>query len=259
MKKRGIDKQTLNARIQKELGVNLEDYRNEEITNSLVELLVFPSYIVNWVIRPVVLAFFLFILGYFIIDLVHIEYAIYTILGFVLFIITGFIVGLWLLSSKMKQDICEIIDFALDTMSNVLQDVSNVKSSMNINKKGEVLQLLFSGIIHVTFIPVISSVISKKIKFGGGIIEGFISKILNTVASKMQFDDVNLKELKNSPKNKDIDPTSIKKESTYSVIRSSQHGLNKVLNIAFNIGQFPIKIAAGLSIIATLIFLYLIW
>lgn len=259
MKTKQVRKDNLNERIQEELGINLAEYRNEEIASSLVELLVFPTYIVNWVIRPVIIAFVLFILGYFFIDLVHIEYIIYTILGFLLFIITGLTVGLWLLSVQMKQDIGDILNFALDTMSNVLNDVKNIQNSMTINKNSEVMGLLFSGIIQVTIIPVLSSVISKKMKFGGFIIEGFVSKVLNIVASKMKFDEVELKESESLTEKNSYKRPEHQDNKSFPAIKSSQKGINTILNIAFNIGQFPIKIAAVLSLLGTIIFLYFIW
>lgn len=258
MKTKKIDNEALNNQIRKELGINLEEYRNEQIADNLVELLIFPSYIVSWIIRPVIVALLLFIMGYFIIDLVHIEYVIYTLLGFALFFITGFIVGLWLLSYQMKQDIRGILNFVLEIMSNVVQDVKNLQSVMRTNEKSQVLNLLFSGIIHITIIPVISDVISNKIKFGGMIVESFIKTTLNTIASKINFQDVELKSSKKVDESL-IDTSKNSFDSSLKALEYSQNGINRILDIAFKIGQFPIKAAAIISILTTFTFLYFIW
>lgn len=65
---KGIDQ--LNLKIQTELGVDVQKYRNEEVAESFVSLLVFPQYVINWTIRPILIAFLLYIIGFFVVDLV---------------------------------------------------------------------------------------------------------------------------------------------------------------------------------------------
>ena len=97
------DIEQLGEKIKQELGIDLQKYRDEEAVENFVELLVFPQYIFNWVIRPILLSIVIFMVGFFLLDLVHIEYIIYGLVGFVLFLIIGILLGLLLLTWKMRS------------------------------------------------------------------------------------------------------------------------------------------------------------
>ena len=59
--------------------------KNEKIANSFVELLVFPTYVSLCLIRTILASLGIFIIGFFVVDLVHVEYVIYGLIGFFFF------------------------------------------------------------------------------------------------------------------------------------------------------------------------------
>tara|TARA_B110001452_G_scaffold132196_1_gene109832 strand:+ start:11796 stop:12047 length:252 start_codon:yes stop_codon:yes gene_type:complete len=59
--------------------------KNEKIANSFVELLVFPTYVSLCLIRTILVSLGIFIIGFFVVDLVHVEYVIYGLIGFFFF------------------------------------------------------------------------------------------------------------------------------------------------------------------------------
>lgn len=65
------DAKKLDEKIQRDLGIDVKKYRNPEVAEQFVELLIFPQYIINWGIRPIIISFFLYIAGFFIVDLVR--------------------------------------------------------------------------------------------------------------------------------------------------------------------------------------------
>jgi len=93
----------LDQKIKDELGVDVSKYKNQEVVDNFVSLLVFPQYIFNWGIRPVLIAFALYIAGFFVLDLVHIFYVIYGLFGLVLFLLSGILAGVLFLIWKMKK------------------------------------------------------------------------------------------------------------------------------------------------------------
>ncbi|MEM6699997.1 MAG: hypothetical protein AAF599_16460, partial [Bacteroidota bacterium] len=67
------DVEKLDKKIKEELGIDVQKYRNEEVVENFVQLLVFPEYVINWVIRPVLISIGIFIIGFFTLNLVHVE------------------------------------------------------------------------------------------------------------------------------------------------------------------------------------------
>lgn len=247
------DVEKLDLKIKEELGVNIQKYRNEEVAENFVELLVFPVYVINWVIRPVLISIIIYIIGFFILNLVHIEYVLYGIIGVILFSITGILIGLLFLIWKMKSDLLGVINYSLDIMKSAVKDLKNVGKHVNQENKKDILGLLFKGITHIVTIPMISKIISDKIPFIGGVINKIVKKILTLVSDKIKFDDTKLKE-ELSKNDNDSNAFNFYSNS----ISSTMEGLENVLNFTFGIAKFPLKIGLCIVLLILLPFLYFI-
>tara|TARA_B100001059_G_C17815477_1_gene574946 strand:- start:1718 stop:2473 length:756 start_codon:yes stop_codon:yes gene_type:complete len=243
------DVEKLDNKIKEELGIDVRKYRNEEVSENLVELLVFPKYVISWVIRPILISIVVFIIGFFVFDLVHIEYVIYGIIGLILFLMVGIITGLLFLMWKMKSDIWSIINYSFEIMKSAVTDLNQV----NKENRKDVLGLLFKGIIHVVTIPMISKIISDKVPFVGGIVNRIVKNILTLVTDKVEFDEEKLKQEHNKAESE----SNVLKEYSNS-ISSASSGLEKIMNFTFGVAQFPLKIVFGIILLALILFLYLI-
>lgn len=247
------DVEKLNIRIQEELGIQVEKYRNEEVVENFVELLVFPQYVITWIKTPILIAIVIFVIGFFLLDLVHIEYVIYALFGFILFLISGALVGLLFLIWKMKSDIFGIVNYSLDIMKSAISDLNKVNNQMTDDNKKDVLGLLFKGIVHIVTVPMISKVISDKVPFVGGVVNRVIKRILILVSDNLKFDEDNI----NYELNKAENEPSISQVYSNS-ITSVSNGLEKVMNFTFGIAQIPLKIVTAIILIILISFLYLI-
>ncbi len=247
------DVEKLGYRIKEELGIDVLKYKNEEVVENFVELLVFPKYVISWGIRPILISLLIFIIGFFILNLVHIEYIIYTLLGLILFLASGVLMGLLFLTWKMKSDIWGIVDYSFDIMKSAVNDINQVNNQITKNNRKEVLGLLFKGIIHIVTIPLISKVISDKVPFVGRIVKSIVTKILTLVSDKMKFDEDNLKQELEKNENE----SNILKIYSNSITGAS-NGLEKVMNFTFGIVRFPLKLGFGIIASFLILFLYLI-
>lgn len=247
------DVEVLDQRIKDELGIDVRKYRNEEVVESFVELLIFPQYVINWGIRPILVSIVLFISGFYVLDLVHIEYVIYGIIGLLLFLALGILIGLFFLTWKMKSDMWGILNYSLEIMRSAVMDINLVNNQVNKENRKEVLGLLFNGIIHIVTIPMISKVIADKVPLIGILVNKVIKKILTLVSNKVTFDEENM-------------PLELNKKETKSnivngysnSISAAIRGLEKVENITFGIVQMPLKIGGGIVLMLLVFFLYLI-
>ena len=247
------DVEKLDQKIQDELGIDVKKYRNEEVAATFGELMVFPQYIANWTFRPLFLTLAVFLLGFFVLDLVHIEYLLYAVIGLVLFLVFGVFVALLFLTWKMKQDIWSIADFSLDIMRQAVDDLGQVKDQIKPENRKDVLALLFKGILHLVTIPMITKALSDRIPFLGGIVAGFIKRILTVLSDRLKFDEKNL----TSELNKGAD-----EEDAVGVfqrlIKGASIGLEKIVDFTFGVARFPLKVLFAISGSILALFVYLI-
>lgn len=247
------DVEKLDARLKEELGIDVSTYRNEEAVSNFTELLIFPKYVINWTLRPVLIAFLLYIIGFFFLDLVHVEYVLYALIGLVLFLLSGVFFGLLFLTWRMKKDLWGIIEYSLGIMKTAVSDINQVSKQIKPENRKEVLGLVFKGVIHIVTIPMLSKVISDKIPLLGGVVNSFVKKVLTLVSDKIKFDEVQLEE--ELQKKKD-EPGALKVYA--NTLSSASTGLEKILNVTFGVAQFPIKTFFFISATFLFLFLYLI-
>lgn len=243
----------LDQQIKTELGIDVRKYRNQEAVDSFVQLLLLPRYVIVWLIRPVLIALAAFILGFFLLDLVHVEYIFYGVFGAPLFLINGLLLGMLLLSWKMKSDILGILNYSLDIMRSAIGDINQVKSRTKTGNRKQVLGLLFKGIIHIVMIPMVSTSLSNSLPFFSGVINRFIRRILTTVANRFSFDTQLLEA--------NTDGSEDESESIdryLNAIESASTKLDRIVSLAFKVASLPLKIVGTVSFVLLALLLLLI-
>lgn len=248
------DIEQLDQKIQDELGIELKKYQNDEVAESIVELLIFPQYVINWGIRPVLIALLLYVLGFWVVDLTNIDYVVYGIFGLVLFLINGIVGAVLFLMIKMKADFLKILQYSLDILKSCVEDMRTAGGKVSAGNKKEVLALLFKGVICIVMIPMISKAVSDRIFIIGGILKGIIRRMLFLASDRIKFDDNNL----NLELQEETDPSKVLK-IYQKLITSTRNGLSKIVGASLSILQFPVKalFAFVFSLLALLI--YLVW
>jgi hypothetical protein len=245
------DVDALDQKIKAELGVDVSKYRNAETVETLSSLLVFPIYVLNWTVRPVIIAFLLYIAGYFVLDLVHIQYLIYGFLGLVFFLITGLFAGLFYLTIRFKSDIQTLMTYSMDVMKGIVEDVVN--TTTDASNRPEVLKLLFLGVMHIITIPVVGDVLGNKIPFVSGIVSGLIKKVLTKLSNIFRFDQIALSDPKRSIGSEGkILPVYL------ASVTGFHNVLDKTIGVAMKVVQWPIGLVFGFFALLTLLFVWLI-
>ena len=249
------DVEVLDQKIRQELGVDLSKYRNQEVTETLLDLLIFPKYAIWWVGQCVLVSFFLYIIGFFVVELVHIQYVIYAILGLIFFLINGVIAGLLFLVYKIRVDISMICEYAFKIMKECVADLKMVKSNgVKKNVKGT-LPILFAGIIHIIIIPSVTTAISNKLRIVGYLINGLIRKILTLIASKVKFESIEWNDNEQSEEMEDSKLLS----RYYKSIEKASNGIIGIVKIITSVVRVPIMIVFFFTASLLSLFLLLIW
>ncbi len=187
------DVDALDRKIQTELGVDIGKYRNPEVVERLSELLIFPLYVISWTVRPVLIAFALYLLGFFLLDLVHIQYLLYAVFGLVFLLVSGLFAGLLYLTIRFRSDIRAIMTYSMDILKGIVEDVDKLNTSTDARNRKEVLQMLFLGVMHLITIPVTSDIIGNRVPFIGGLISRLVKRVLTTIANLFRCDKMELK------------------------------------------------------------------
>ena len=252
MNKKNESPEELNERIKADLGVDLSQYRNEDVAEKLVELLVFPLYALSWVIRPVIVAFIMYIVGFFILDLVHIQYLLYGVIGLVLLLVCGVLFGILYFLNRLHKDVETIMNYTLDIASQSMSDLkkvqTNVKSQVTTTDS---MRLLVSGVVKIVTVPVLSKVLGNKIPLLGGFLAGSIEKILLMIASKFDFDSsVELSEA-------DVKGDKIVEEKNYDrTFDGSSDRITGILDTVMNVVSVPFRVVFFVIMMVTLFFIY---
>jgi hypothetical protein len=247
------DVEELDQKIKTELGVDIGKYRNEEVVEQISSLLVFPIYVVSWIVRPVLIAFVLYIIGYFIIDLVHIQYLLYAIVGLVFFLITGLFAGLFYLTVRFRNDIRSIMTYSMDILKGIVQDVDALNTTTNAANRKEVLQLLFLGTMHLITIPVTGDVVGNRIPFLGGMVSRLVQRVLRTLTNLFKFDQTNL-----SNAATDAGGEGKVLPMYLAGVIGFQAIVDKILGISIRVVQLPIGLLFAFFTGLTLFFVWLI-
>ncbi len=248
------DVEILKQRIDEEFGIDVEKYKNEEVAENFVDLMTFPIYAFNWTIRPVLVAFVLYVIGFWVVDLVDAETFFYAIIGFFLFLLTGFLLGLLLLTWKIKNDLWSIVEYTMNIMKEALTDIDEIKDKISPENRNNKLALLFKGILHIVTVPLITEIVSEKVPVAGGMINGFIKRVVRIISDRLKFDESDLK--KELQKGTD-EPGFL--DSASNTIASASKGMDRLMDITFGVARFPLKVGFALSSILLILFLYLIW
>lgn len=254
------DAEELDRRINEDLGIDLKKYRSEDTVDAFVSLLLFPRYVITWMARPVAIAFALYIAGFFLIDLVHIEYFLYAIIGLALFLINGLLLGFLYLSWKMEEDIWGIVQYSFDVLRSVVEDVSRLSDKTNKKNIRETLSMLFIGVIHIVTLPVVRKVVKRKIPLVHGVINWIITKILVTISRRVEFEKPEeLKEEEIVEIVNDAEEGSKLLQRSVSIIEYTAAKVAAVIKFSFKAGAFPVKVVFGITMFFLLLFIYLIY
>jgi len=135
-------------------------------------------YVLNWTVRPVILAFLLYLAGFFLLDLVHVQYLVYGLLGLVLLLATGLFAGLFYLTVRFRADIQRLMNYSMDILKGIVEDFDRLNTTTTAANRPEVLKLLFLGVVHLITIPAVSSVLGNRVPVVGGVVAGLVRRVL---------------------------------------------------------------------------------
>jgi len=247
------DVQALDQKIQAELGIDIKKYRDEETVDTLSSLITFPIYALNWTMRPVVIAFILFIAGFWVVDLVHAQFVLYGTLGLILFLLSGLFAGFLYLTLRFQTDLRQLATYSLTVLKGIVADVDQLNTMAKNTNRAAVLQLLFLGITHIITIPVASSIIGNKVPFVGSIVSGMVKRVLTRMSNLFRFNNLKLA-------NATIEAGDEGKILPYYLasVTSFHNIIDKTLGVAMKVVQWPLGIVLGGLLLITWLFIWLI-
>lgn len=246
------DVEVLDARIKEELGISVSKYKNEEVVETFVSMLVFPEYILSWTFKPVLLALLGYVVGFFVIDLVHVQYVLYAVIGLVLFLLVGLLLGLIFLTNQLKSDVLGIMGYSMGIMKSAAADIDTAKVNIPPEGRKDALRMLYKGIIHIVTLPMLTTAISAKIPLVGGLINRFVKKVIVALSDKITIDESMLQS--------HVDGQAIiEDEASVVAIKAGNKSLAKVMDVTVGVAQFPFKVLLYLFGGLLFLFVYLIW
>lgn len=224
-------------RINDETGIDMTKYQNSEIIEKITNLLIIQKYAVSSLIKPTIISFFLFITGFFILNIEIIGIIIYTLFGSILFFFMGISYGILRLLSKLKNDLHVITDFALETTTNILKDLNHVNHQLK-NDVQNPYGLIFEGTIAVIVSPAVCKVLGKVPLVGNILITGS-HKVLSIVVTNFKNQETKMNFSSSS-----LGTTGAiaeKVDLVENFITSFSNTVDKTINKAFIYLHSPVK------------------
>ncbi|NOZ08021.1 MAG: hypothetical protein GXO91_03975 [FCB group bacterium] len=240
------DLKALDSKIQKELGIDLKAYRDKEMIDKIINLISFPTYAMRMIFIPVAIALILFGLGLAFLSLTPLGLLFYFIPGLILFFFAGLLSGLLLLNFRMKKDIHEIMQYALDLVKRAVEDMK-LTGNMNRDNRKQVYGMLFTGIVHLIILPTITHAISDKIPIFGSLINRIVKRIFIQVCPGVDLHKkIELSEIAPG----DTEPRS---ETPLTLQR-----LQGTLHAAFSLARIPVLTALIVVVSLLMLLMYCI-
>jgi len=140
-------------------------------------------------------------------------------------------------------------------MKSAVNDINSLGNQMTAENRKDILGLLFSGIIHIVTIPMLTQAVSEKVPLVGGLVNWVLRKILTLVADRIDFGDIAKRQATQLEEDNGQKRTALQ-IYTDSIIYAT-NGLNKVMNVSVTIVQFPISIVFGFTLFLLLLLLLL--
>ncbi|MEM9824925.1 MAG: hypothetical protein AAF985_27830, partial [Bacteroidota bacterium] len=204
-------------------------------------------------IRPIIWSVLLYFLGFFVLDLVTIEYLIYGAFGFGLFLSSGLLFGLMLLMMRMRSDILDVMQYSLKILKQAVADVNLVSQRTKPAERIAVNSLLFTGIMHMITIPIVAKIIGDRIPIIGGLVQILVKKILRIITGKVTL-DTTVAISTNASGDVVEDELTEYSES----LSSSANVLDKIVSTTFKVIRFPFLIGFLIFFFVLIGFLYLL-
>lgn len=228
--------------IKTKFSIDLNNYKNKEVSVKIGELIVFPEYLVKNILIGILIGFFIFILSFLFLDFSLVNKIFYIFLGLILWSISGICFGLILFLLKLKFDLNIIFSYAFSLTESIIGDIFKLGKKLN---KEEILEL-FKAVVTVVLLPSLSDAISNRIPLIGNLINNSIKKIINKTIKKLRF---------NSDDN-DVKNLSTPTEFNMELIKKLKIKSIRLINSSFKIIQLPIRvISLFLTIISIIVML----
>jgi len=165
----------------------------------------------------------LFIVGFSVLDLVHVENLIYGIFGIILIVIVALMIGVLLIIWGIKNDVLEVIDYSLSLTKNIQQDTQ----------------------------AIVSGVVGQKIPLVGGFAGGLVRRVLAAATdNKLIFKLLYKADVFDAP-------VAVGEfANTTNRLRDFVEGIDQAVSRVLRVVQFPFMIVL---LIAGLMLAGLVW
>ncbi len=255
MKKEAIA--LLKEKILQKTGINLEQYRNQDLVESIADLLLFPKYVLK-IMLTTMLGFF----AAWVVLLLWANFQEKIMLGFfgfwiglVLVILNTLVFGMLRLMKSLEHDLNEILQLTVGAVQQVFKDFKNVKLQL----KAHVFELpsvseMLQGVLFAVMLPTLRGVIKKKVPVLGTplafLAEQVFTILGNQLASVVSKNENDLKEkigakaeiLENEAKNT-VEGFA---DRGIQILEKVRKTTEKIVSPSMKIITFPIRMAAWL-------------
>jgi|GEM_PF-2794387 len=268
MKKSKVKK--LKSWLVDEAGVDIEAYKNEQITEKVAEFMTFPMYAGKTIGKPPLIALIItFILiyilkSYFELPFYAPQLIIFAFFALITTVYNGLVWGLIKFVEAFVQDINELVALSVSQTQTVLSDIQTGKIASNrANQQHLKLSDIFNGVLFLVILPTATNFVTKKIPLIGWLIAGIIKKVFQafSIITGAQTSDKKNQKLKEDPQvslNGIQNTGNVEKfyESSFEKLSTLEKKVDHISHKIANGVNLPLKVYLLFSLGFALLFLY---
>lgn len=238
--------------ITPESGIDFTAYRNTEILEKVMSLILFQKYSASFLYKPVSVFLLLYITGFFIFNAEIAGMIVYGIAGFAIFSFNGVLAGLLLLLSNLKKDFKIIINSSLELTETLFNDVHILNTTIK-NSEYPVC-IIFNGIIKANILSALDKKLIR-IPFIGKRIVNSTDKVVDLITEQLKNYENQLNIKKQIIGRSNVLLNAGMNANIKSILQPFSGNIEETINKRFAVLEWPLKTMFVLSLVLTGFFL----
>jgi len=254
------DVQVINQELLRKTGVDFSRYRNQDLADTLANVITFPLFLARSLSRPVLLFLGLTLLAF--IFTGSASFRVFLAFpGLLLAVFNGILLGLVFFIRRIRNDMNQVFTISSDLSLQVMKDIGAARANLSggaVNFPG--LLDIVHGVNSIVVLPLFMRAMDRRIPVIGGWVAGIAARFFRAVDRRL-LSSIREESEQASPKKSLATPEEISSwlDATERGICYGRDNLSAVVNAVSSIVAFPFVTLFITSFLLSSILLIAAW
>ena len=254
------DIRNIHQALLRKTGVDFSRYRNQDLMDTMVNVITFPLFLTRSLSRPVLLFLAVTLLA-----IIFTEGAWFkgflTFPGLLLALLNGILLGLVIFIRRIRKDMHQVFAISSDLSLQVLKDISAARVNLSGGAGGfPGLLEIFHGVNFIVILPLFMQAVDRRIPLLGGLVAGIARRFFSAV-DKSLLTRIMTENDKESRREGQISPEEMSAwlQTAEREIRYARDNISAVVNTVSRVVAFPFVTVFIISFLLSSAILFTAW